>query len=219
MKKNDLRSTLGAIRTREELVRSTMEKIEAQRAQSEKREESKRFDFSFGMRLAGAMCALMIVVGIGIYGARINPPLDTGSNYGFDRAHELNGEDDASDEASALNGLSEASLAIEKLAAEAEHIDGDWAIISGTAEACYFAGGEEADGESHCIIAMSVEKVERTSGISLDSAELSAEIVFESDAEWQNFINGLSSKACFLLSVSEGENGHIWTVEKFIYEK
>ena len=70
MKKNDLKASLGRIRPREELVSSTIMKVAEQ-----KRRQERRFtlpSYSFGLRVAGAVCAFAIVFCIGFIAARQN---------------------------------------------------------------------------------------------------------------------------------------------------
>ena len=70
MKKNDLKASIGRIRPREELISSTINKVAEQ-----KERQQRRFFlpfYSFGMRLAGAVCAFVLVFFMGMGIARLD---------------------------------------------------------------------------------------------------------------------------------------------------
>jgi len=214
MNKNDLRATLGSIHASDELVSSTMAKIEARGARSESRGA---FGFGLGFRVAAAACALMLVVGLGIYGAIENPPIDEPNDArsvaeANDVAMLNNNEEENS------YGLSVASSGIDELLAESDNIDGDWVIIDGVVEACFFAGGEDSESANTCIITVAVADVEHTSGGIAPTESISLKISFNSESEMQSFIDNYSEETYFLI-VEDGDNGDTaLKVKRFVYK-
>ncbi len=65
MKKKDLKNALGKIRPREELIQSTLARIDAQKEREAARKPLFSPAFNRGMRLAGAFCAIALVVALG----------------------------------------------------------------------------------------------------------------------------------------------------------
>ncbi len=216
MKKSDLRATLGSLHARDEQISRVMENVAARKQKAEKRSAMSRLNF--GMSLAAAACALMIVVGLGVnafMGGLFNEP--DAVDYGVQRANEENTEITDTEKDNSHDPADEKS-ALEVLLAESEKIDGDWAIIRGTANAFYFAGGEADDGSYRCIIAVSVEKTEKTSdGIVINESEIVADITFADDEELNRFTDNLSSSIEILIEKNGADHDAAWTVKKIIY--
>lgn len=212
MNKNDLVTTLGSIRAPEELIRSTMARIDKREAA---KENKGFFRMGTGFRVAFAACALALVIGLGIYGGITNPPIVADDNL------RVASEDDVMmlslEENDNSYGIALASSEIDELLCESENIDGDWAIVSGTTEACYFAGGEEGAREFRCVIAVSLKGVETTSGgIAPTDKEMSFELVFPNENEMNEFINNCSAQTYFLVAADERDGNTAWVVKKFI---
>ena len=68
MKSKQLKNTLGAITVSEDRIERTMAYIRAEKVDAARKKEGYSPKITFVTRLAGAMCALLLVVGIGIYG-------------------------------------------------------------------------------------------------------------------------------------------------------
>ena len=217
MKKNDLITTLGAIHAPEELIGRTMAKIEAKEARSANKSF---FNFGVAPRVALAACALALVVGLGIYGGILNPPIEpsdsvrVASDDGVALLSMDREEENSYGVAEALSDFN-----IDELLAESENIDGDWAIVRGNTEACYFAGGEDSTSGIYCVIAVSLGGIESTSGgIAPAGKEMSFSLRFENESEMQEFLNKGSAEACFLIVADESDGDIAWTAQKFIFK-
>lgn len=68
MRRNELKAALGRVRAREELVASTIAAVEVQKKRQEKRYALPSY-YSFGLRLAGAACAFVLVFCVGFMAA------------------------------------------------------------------------------------------------------------------------------------------------------
>ena len=214
MKKSDLRSTLGTIHAREEQIASVMERVAA-RSQTAERKTAMS-GLSFGMRLGAAACAFMMVVGLGVYafsnGLFTSPDA---VDYGVQRTNEENTDTENTDNS---HDSADETDTLVALLAESEKIDGGWAIIRGTANAFYFAGGEVESDMYRCIIAVSVELTEKTSdGIVISESEIAADVTFVGDAELNEFTNSISSTVTLLIEKNDDGCDTAWTVRKIIY--
>ena len=215
MNKNGLRQTLGSIHASDELVASTIAKIEARKHGSEARGG---FGFGAGFRVALAACAFMLVIGLGIYGAITNPPIDADDEIDAVRAAEASCFE-TTEETENSHGLGESTEKLGALLSESENIDGDWVIISGVAEACFFAGGEDASDKNTCIITVAVDGVEYTfGGIAPAGNEISLTVSFENESEMMSFIDNSSEKAYFLITPDDKGGDTTLRVKKFIFE-
>lgn len=89
MKQEELKSTLGRIQPREELIQSTLNKIHEQQAQkSVSTRRSNPFSAAYhrGMRLAAAACAFVLVFSMGFAVAKLGnvTPVDPGDPASID---------------------------------------------------------------------------------------------------------------------------------------
>lgn len=84
MKKSNLRSALGRIRPSEELITKTLDRMESEKLKKVPKFETRQSNFSFAYRLAGAMCALILIIGAGVYFGHdtvVSPTLDSAGGY------------------------------------------------------------------------------------------------------------------------------------------
>lgn len=127
MKRSNLRSALGKIRPSEELITKTLDKMESEKLKKVPKFEVRQSNFSFAYRLAGAMCALILIIGAGVYFGRdtvVSPVAD--SQGGYQRA-AFNADSTAEkrEQTDFENG---ADAAAQALAARA---NGKWDVFEG----------------------------------------------------------------------------------------
>lgn len=133
MKKDDLKSSLGRIQPREELVNATLAKMRAQRVREEERRAFFTPAYAKGLRLAGAFCAFALVFCIGFVVAR-QSALDpvTGLKNPDSR---VSGELDTS-------GVNSSGLNVAMLPAQET---GEWIVVQGNVESILFESMTEED--------------------------------------------------------------------------
>ena len=210
MKQSDLRATLGAVRANEEQIARVMRTVAARAEREEARRSMSRL--GFGMRIAAAACAFIFVLGLGIYVFNVGG-FDDPAVHGVQRTNE---EHTVVSNTERETNEDEASRALTALLAESKNIDGDWAILEGST--FYFAGGEEKDGVTTCTIAVSVENLLKTSDGSVTCEdEITAEILFSSGEELNEFTNAISSSITLLIEKNDDSHDAAWTVRKIIY--
>ncbi len=212
MKKSDLKATLGAVRANEELVKKTMKRIE-ERSSCERERQIVMTPFAFGSRLAAAVCAFALVITASVWAMKNDMFSEDTVEYTPRRAAETLSEIPKSSTAS-KDGGSDFGI----LAKEAETVDGKWAIFGGTANAFYFAEGENEEGKRRCIVSVTVERLGESSGVLLEIGdELIAEAYFSLDDEVQKFTDSISSEVSVLIEKNGEGNDQYWTVKKIIY--
>ena len=213
MKQNELRETLGSIRAGDERIARVMKTVAARENAKETRTAMSRL--GFGMRLAAAACAFMLVFGLGIYVFRSGGFDDpVAHDYGMQRVNEDTWGTDTEEE----KNEDEANSALTALLAESKNIDGDWAIANGVVNAFYFAGGEVENGVYRCLVSITVEKIQETSDGSVTcEGEIAAEIFLYSDDELGELTNAISSSINLLIEKNDDSHDAAWTVRKIIY--
>lgn len=127
MKKSDLAKALGRIRPRDELIQKTLDKMESEKQKKIPKFEVRQSNFSFAYRLAGAMCALILIIGAGVYFGRdtiVTPTAD--SPDGYQRA-AFNADSTAASTTAAPSLVSAEQTAL----ALAERAEGKWDVFEG----------------------------------------------------------------------------------------
>lgn len=200
MKKNQLKRELGRIRPREELVNSTIAKVNAQK----EREERKIFSpiFLKGMKLAGALCAFVLVFCIG-----------------FAVASQPNVADPAKRTIGDLEATEAATSGISTLSFEDELPNG-WILVNGEVISLNFAELTDADKAEdavrRCKVNLNITGlIDQSEEISVDlkkaSAEVEANIVFYDADVMESFFNHSTSE--MILRLTPDDNG--WTIVEF----
>lgn len=127
MKKSDLRSALGKIRPSEELILKTLEKTESEKQKKIPKFEVRQNRFAFSYRLAGAVCALLLIISAGVYLGRdnvVSPVADTPDAYVRTAFN--------ADSTSESTAASSVSLSAEQAAMSlTERADGNWNVFEG----------------------------------------------------------------------------------------
>ena len=200
MKKNELKASLGKIQPREELVSAT---ISAVREQKERQE--RRFvlpSYSFGMRLAGAVCAFALVFCIGFIAAKQNVNTPDARTLGQLEQTEAT-----------TDGVSMLSL-------EGEYENG-YILINGSIDSMSFIGLTDNDVQANAVRRCKVSitangLVERSESLSVDlnksSAVVEAEIVFYDNDVMNAFFD--QSTGEMLIRLTPDENGN-WSIVEF----
>jgi hypothetical protein len=209
MKKEDLKASLGKIKPREELIASTIAKIDELREREERRSWLASPVFYMGLRVAGACCAIALAVAIGISAINGNKPETVDPSV----VRTLAEIDTSGNDASNIN--------ISAFSLDDDATNG-WIIASGNVDS--FAFGEISDSEKASgvvgkgIVQFSADNVlERSKELSVDMSAtgtaLSASVLFYDEESLNAFVGLVSCKA--ILRITPEENG-TWTVLDFI---
>ena len=208
MKKNDLKASLGQIRPREELISSTIKKV----AEQKERQERRFFlpSYSFGMRLAGAVCALVFVFFMGMGIARLDANVAGGNDVNTPGARTL-----------AELAVTEASTdGATMLSFEKEYENG-YIIINGNVDSISFVELTDADKEygaiRRCRVTVTANGlIEKSSNLNVDlnkaSATFEADVVFCDNDLMDAFFD--QSTGEMILRLTPDENG-AWNVVEF----
>ena len=218
MRKEELRASLAKIQPREELIISTINKMNEQRLGiRQKRSFGTR---AFAYRLATALCALVVVMGLGVFSGVNQMSLPDAENPLLRGADVTTGD----------SGVSPASLSgddVEMLSAMARSKGGEWAIVEGHVQSCFFLELTEEQKRDGVIFLCGVEIVttaisEGTLDASLlptESESLSAVIKF-TDAEAANeFFSVHDAPILFSIRPLADSESHVWSVDDYIIIK
>lgn len=195
MKKEELRNTLHQIQPDEALIRRTLDGIHEKRNIRPPR----KFTVSSMYKLAGAMCALILIVGVGIMipYMNVNPSDTPGSDVqpGVIDYPAKNGTDET--------GKIDADEAAEKLILQASELEENWVLIEGTMGDIYFRSSE--NGIFDCAVAIRSVTVRESSqsgtmSIPNSGEDIIAKISFTDDIEMEKFPELLGSKICVILT-------------------
>ena len=200
MKIKELRDSFDRIRPREELISSTVARVEEYKARRER-----RFAWlygSFGMRLAGALCAFALMFTIGFSVAR--QMTDTPSERTL---ADLSG------------GISNADGVISL--SSAREFENGYIVINGMIEGISFTDLKESDAQSgairRCKISVTAEAlVEISDTLTVDlhntNEAFVAEMVFYDDASMNAFFD--QSTNMMMLCLTPDGSGN-WTIVEF----
>ena len=214
MKKSELKATLGSIRASDELVRRTV--LEAEERKHKKEHRPALFNMSFGMRLAGAACALMLTVGVMSAVLANRTPLSTPDSgaqtqEGIQKAKEMSIVCADADSSESQDSISDP---IEALRTDAESCTGEWAIIEGSISYASAQSNSE-EGRYALEIKISAERVVHTSdGASVIAESVDAVAVFSDEEHRQRMIDSIGDTS--LLLIEKNPDG-VWKVAKIIY--
>lgn len=225
MRKEELRASLGRIRPEEALIQQTLLRV-----QEQKERQARRFHpFAYTYRLAGAMCALLLLVGmgLGVAGDRISSPVadtpDTYTRTQFNDVAEpaiLSQEHDpvAADQGTLPADTTESArieAAVKELREIARQLDCDWVLLQGQVNGCYFLPGQ--DEVSVCAVALGVDQIHDASSESILVEDMvSAEIRFTDGAQMQTFVDAMGAKLCLILIPNEGASESTLQIEEYI---
>jgi hypothetical protein len=166
MNEQDLRRAFAQITPDEDLIRATVEKVNTQRyllaaAKANTLAARTPSRYAFAARLAGATCALVLAVGIGIVAGREAPAPVVADNASYTRTQFNDLSDDPGaamrmDEGNALPDTPAASdyseQARAKLLAQTAQLGEGWLILDAELSGCYILPEATADA-TECILA------------------------------------------------------------------
>lgn len=207
MKKERLKRELGMIRPREELITSTIAKVNREKAKKEDRKAIFSPSFNKGVRLAGALCAFAFVFCIGFAVARQNNST----------AHVTPTPDVK------LIGLETEGFAAESIASleAGEDLENGWILISGNADSLKFFEVTASEKENGALRGCSVDisatgllDNSETLSVELDSisASINASVVFYDHDLLESFLDMSCSE--MILRLTPDENGG-WEIVDF----
>lgn len=209
MNERELRKALGRVQPSEALIRKTLNRIEEKRR--EERPVYRVPAYGFTRRLAGAMCALVLLVGLGIAGLQGNPDL---------LPHAVREGDPTVvqqpvSEVVPGTGAWEATMAA--LVAEAESSADAYAVVRGFLEGCYFAEVSEAEAAAgvlyRCVLAVRVDEITAQTAALTEGVQLQVEYLLYGEEALQALLNTVASPAGLWLV--PGEAG-IWQMKDLL---
>ncbi len=206
MKKSELKATLGSLRAGDGIVEKTMLAIRQHR--QEERREPFFLRMGYGVRLAGAACALLMVIGIaGIIIRSPEPPADSGivqkANENADTAEAQNTSYTTSSQDS-----------FDLLSAEAQKCTGEWAIIKGSVIYASIAG-DAPEGTYALDVRISLTEKDKLSSESIQlSDSVEANALFSDEAERQKLIDSIDEPLSLLI---EKDGNGSWKIKKIVY--
>ena len=207
MKKERLKRELGMIRPREELITSTIAKVNREKAKKEDRKAIFSPSFNKSVRLAGALCAFVFVFCIGFAVARQN-----------NAAAQITPTPDLKLVGLETEGFSAESIAFLELE---EDFENGWILISGSADSLRFFEVSSEEKENGAIRGCSVDitakgLLDRSETLSVDldgiSANINASVVFYDHDLLESFFDMRCSD--MILRLTPDENGG-WTIVDF----
>ena len=211
MRKEELCASLAKIQPSEELICSTINKINEQRLGLKKRRSMTTP--MFASRLASAVCALLVVIGVAFY---VQPslslqsePIDSSTRSGMDGSPY--GEEVTP---SGSHGVDESEI----LSSVARLEYSDWAVVEASVDMCLFAPADEGALYT-CILQLGISRVADSDSVSIDAlavdTPISATLSFYDEEAANSFFALSDENVSFLLT--EGESA--WQVEDFIIHK
>ncbi len=210
MRKDDIKSTLDRIQPRQELIEDTIRRVNELRF---KNKTSFFESFNLNFKLASAMCALFLVICVGI--AAFNNGLFNDASNSPIASSDFRASDFASyyDESKITGDASD-------LISDARLSGGDWAVIYGVATSCYAQNDEngiyylvQIDSPQICDHNLSnVDDYDFNSGT---IAVLST----ENEETVNDFLNLMSSPIFIRLRQEEVNGDVLWKIADFVPEK
>ena len=228
MKETDLRRAFASITPDESLIRATIEKVQAQqyanaaqKAAALAQPTRKLSAYTLAYRLAGAACALLLVLGMGISLSKdVTQPALTPDAAAYSRTqfNDVSPAAYAADEAieeqaDTPTAPAYGELAREQIIARAATLPSDWLVVDAELCGCYVLPTQE---DSAPVCTLSLDKVSVVEHADRESAQALAQTVGESasipavqmtfaNAEEQNaLLNLFGSRLCLILRV-DGE--------------
>lgn len=206
MKKTDLLRSLDRIQPSEELIRSTIVKIDDHKRRASRKGFQK--NLSFATRLVGALCSLALVFSIGFAVAMQNTAPDTRT------IGQLGGTAPSTASTTLTSPLEDLEL------------PRGWILVSGQINNLSFDTLTDADAQSgilrRCKVNLTADAlIARSSDIAVDlnktASCLDAFILFNSDDKMNSFFDMSISEMIFCLT--PGESGEWIIVDFELFEK
>ena len=206
MKEQDLKRCFSKIKPSESLVSDTIRKI----SEAEEK-QSARASFRFSYRLASAMCALVLVIGLGV-AVLYNPTMIPKSTEGESVAQmSLVSGRTAEDEVESTLPASCDTAVLERMTEDAKRAGGEYAVFFGSLDGCYFGGVTPEEAEDGVMYRCTLTFTASTAS-SDETGSIQAD-VYVYDADTLDMI--LASTAGHVYVRLGGMDGD-WTVEELI---
>ena len=197
MKKNDLRKALSQVQPDEELICRTLDKIHRQKQPKTRPVWTPAFQY----RLAGALCALIAIIGLSTSAARFSrsatpDPQPTTSQQLIPNIVAV---DVYGSRPQALQAVS-AQSAAERLRGEAAQLQSGWILVQGSLEDVHLHAPTESGWT--CSVTLSVAKVWDMGGNpsreAIQGQNITAELFFEENSEMELFADAVGCQFCVL---------------------
>lgn len=226
MKKQQLRDCFDKVKPREELVRTTLDRMHAAR-QGEPQTSRRTLNYGFVTRLATAACALVLLVGVGISLGRGAITASDPSPLQDERVSPAT--TDASGEPFGIHPSSARIGAAERILARAREQGGEWAVAEVDVEAMYFlelTDEQRAEGIlQRCAVVLRTITIAQTNALEEhalpdgDSEEaFVAQICFTNAEDVAHMMDAIGSSVLVRLHVAESNGEAVWRIEEFYPE-
>ena len=224
MKKHELKEALSRIQPREELIQSTIEQVNAYRQKARQQKTAPAFRLPtpvFATRLAGALCALLLVVGMGVMVGRNRTYIPTsgeGAPAAAYRAAEETRDSQTEEETLTLH---ETSISLME---KAQADGGTWVVAEGDLQACYFiplTDEQKSRGVLYCCgaeiyVLSAAASEEGLEGAPVEQERFGIVVEFFEEDAVNHLINATGSVLGFRLSARQTEGEPAWVLEEFI---
>ena len=209
MKEQDLKRCFSKIKPSESLIRSTTEKI------GELGTAREKTGFRFSYRLASAMCALVLVIGLGV-AVLYNPTMiPTAESTESSAPMSLVSGRTSDDGADLVMAATCDTAVLERMTEDGMAEGGEYAVFFGSFDGCYFGEVTPEDKEQgvmyHCTLTFTVSAVSYgASAVPGDSVQ--ADIcVYDTDTI-DNILNLTAGHVYVRLACENGE----WVVRELL---
>ena len=227
MKKQQLRDCFDKVKPREEIVRTTLDKIHEVRQKAAETPRGSTANFGFVTRLATSACALVILVAIGVPLGR-NVIKMQGTSPGKDERMSRPDTQNAA-EPYKINPNTATIIDAGDIIARARAQGGDWAVAEAEIDAFYFleltdeqiaAGISQSCGvalRTKTLVETNVSEEHALSGVK-NGEMLIAKICFTNPDDASQMINSVGSSVLVRLHMEETNGESIWIIEEFNIE-
>jgi len=199
MKENDLRRAFAKITPEESLINSTVQRVKAERYNAATDNSRSKAPRAFVYRMAAAVCAFVMTVGIGIGVGKdtlISRSEDTPAAYRRASFSELGDMESLGSKTAEMipDDEIENSETVNKLLDTAEQQGGVYSVAEAILDACYFVPDENGEREGKVCCALSL-KIKRVCGgtAPLEVTDIAADIIVsdgESASRIANMVGG-----------------------------
>ncbi len=205
MKRQELRDCFDRIRPREELIRSTLERING-------REEARSAarvmpTYAFATRLAGALCALLLLIGIGVLVGRdaiVAPDTLPASDERM-APMTIDGQKDGGEPTAGGAVL----VGCEQMIEDAKAYGSAWAVCSATVDAVYFKS------ETEGIATLSLQTVADCSVSDWTDGEQTLVAAFDAVSEdMRALVDRMGEEVLVALHTESRDGESVWVIHE-----
>ena len=214
MKRKELRDCFESIWPRAQLIKTTLERVHA--VQYGRAAASRpTWSYAFATRLATAACALLLVLGIGVYVGRNGNLLSVADARGGDIPTPMNIKDATALDPAPSNGDASALLEqCEDMITRAKVYGSDFAVLSATVDAVYFVDAAKQGMDGRCAVVLCPRTVVHATETVADSLDTEDSLIAYA-ALSDGLINAISSDLLLGMHAEQGTDGPVWVIHEY----